>query len=228
MPNTLPLGSISPAVPFPPPGIRWVVFDVVGTLVEPWPAVPIAYQRAAAREGIEAGPDDLRQRFAAAWRRQELIDAAAPIPFATSRAREAGRWRGIVHEVFADAAPEPVRERVFADLWQHFADPAAWRPLERGRALVQEAIAAGCGVVLASNFDERLLAIAGHLEPLCRASHVFASSELGWRKPAPAFFRAVESRLGCTADQLILVGDDPRLDVAAARAAGWQALAIGE
>ena len=228
MPHALPLGSTFPEVSFPPPGIRWVVFDVVGTLVEPWPAVSVAYQRAAASEGIECRPEELKSSFATAWRRQELIDAAAPTPFATSRAREMERWRGIVHEVFADMALEPVRERIFRALWDHFADPAAWRPLARGTQLVRAAIDAGCGVVLASNFDERLLAIAGRLEPLVHASHVFASSELGWRKPAPAFFREIEKRLGCVADQLILVGDDPRLDVAAARAAGWHAVAIGD
>jgi len=226
--HTLHPGSTPPRAPFPPAGVSHVVFDVVGTLVEPSPAVPIAYQRAAAREGIETSPDDLRRRFGEAWRRQELFDAAAATPFVTSRAREEMRWRGIVHDVFADSAPEPVRERVFADLWEHFADPAAWRPLARGAALVQAAVDAGCGVVLASNFDQRLLAIAAHLEPLCHARHVFASSEIGWRKPAPEFFRAIEQRLGCHADRLILVGDDPRLDVAAARAAGWRALAIGE
>jgi putative hydrolase of the HAD superfamily len=228
VPHALPLDSILPAPSFPPPGIRWVVFDVVGTLVEPWPAVSVAYQRAAAREGIECRPEELKSSFATAWRRQELIDAAAPTPFATSRAREMERWRGIVHDVFADITLEPVRERIFRALWDHFADPAAWRPLERGTQLVHAAIDAGCGVVLASNFDERLLAIAGRLEPLVHANHVFASSELGWRKPAAAFFREVEKRLGCGADQLVLVGDDPQLDVAAARAAGWRAVAIGE
>ena len=40
MPDTVPFQS--PAIPssFPPPGVRHVVFDVVGTLVEPWPTVP--------------------------------------------------------------------------------------------------------------------------------------------------------------------------------------------
>jgi len=214
-------------VPFPPPGVRVVVFDVVGTLVEPWPTVPVAYQRAARRQGIECPAEDLRGRFAAAWQRQEAIDAAAIPPYATSRTREVQRWRGIVHEVFAAGAQEAVRELVFADLWGHFADPGSWRPLEQGQRLVQAALDAGCGVALASNFDERLMAIAGAVDPLRLATHVFASSELGWRKPAAAFFRAVEARLKATAGELLLVGDDPRLDVAAARSAGWRSLAVG-
>ena len=81
--------------------------------------------------------------------------------------------------------------------------------------------------MLASNFDERLLTIAPRIEPLSLAGHVFASSELGWRKPAPEFFREVEARLGHEPGELLLVGDDLELDVAAARRAGWRSLQIG-
>jgi len=217
--------SIEPAAwVFPPPGVRCVVFDVVGTLVEPAPAVAVAYAQVAARHGVEAPVAELRERFAAAWRRQEGIDAEARPPFATSQGRERERWRGIVHEVFATAAAES-RERIFLDLWDHFADPASWRPIPRGARLVEAALGAGCGVALASNFDDRLVALAGRLEPLSLAERVFTSSELGWRKPSPHFFRALETRLGLAPRELLLVGDDAILDVAAARAAGWAARA---
>ena len=117
MPHSLPsLSSPSlsspAAAPFPPADVRHVVFDVVGTLVEPWPTVPEAYALAAAAHGVVARPEDLSRRFAAAWRRQEGIDAAASPPFATSRAREVDRWRGIVHDVFEATAPADVREAV--------------------------------------------------------------------------------------------------------------------
>ena len=56
---------------------------------------------------------------------------------------------------------------------------------------------------------------------------IFASSELGWRKPAPQFFQAVESRLQKEPESLLLIGDDPRLDIAAAKAAGWKSMRIG-
>jgi putative hydrolase of the HAD superfamily len=93
--------------------------------------------------------------------------------------------------------------------------------------LLQQARAVGCEVAVASNFDERLVPLARVLEPLTGIDHVFASSELGWRKPAAAFFRTVESRLGRSPRELLLVGDDPRLDLAAARAVGWRAVGVG-
>lgn len=217
------LAELETGVAFPPAGVGVVVFDVVGTLIEPSPSVAVAYQRAAARHGIERDPHDIQHRFKVAWRRQEAVDAAATPAFATSRSREAERWRAIVADVFDGAAPSAA---IFADLWEHFGRVDAWRPLPRGRDLVRAAVEARATVALASNFDERLLAIAGQLEPLSWVRHVFPSSEIGWRKPAPEFFRWLERRLGCAPAEALLVGDDPDLDVAAARRAGWRALGI--
>jgi len=218
------LVDANPNAVFPPVGVGVVVFDVVGTLVEPSPSVAMAYQRAAARHGLTVDVPLIQQRFKAAWRRQEAIDAAATPAFATSRDREAERWRAIVEDVFvgADAAGA-----IFTDLWEHFGRVEAWQPLVHGRDLLRSAIDAGATVALASNFDERLLAIAERLEPLSWVPHVFASSEIGWRKPAPEFFRWVEQRLGCEPGDVLLVGDDPALDLAAARRAGWRALDVG-
>ena len=211
--------AVSPARLFPA-GIRAVVFDVVHTLVEPWPGVAIAYHEAGLRHGVELEPGVIQSRFRAAWRRQEELDAAAAPPFGTNRGREADRWRQIVADVFAGSRDA---DRIFADLWEHFARPDSWRPVPVGQELVLAARAAGLPVALASNFDERLVGLAAAVEPLTLADHVFASSELGWRQPSAEFFRAVEQRLGLRPEELLLVGDDPELDVAAARRAGWHA-----
>jgi putative hydrolase of the HAD superfamily len=203
--------------------VKVVVFDVVGTLVEPWPRVSRAYAEAGRRHGVELVEDVISDRFAAAWRRQESIDAAATPAFATSRGREIERWRGIVEDVFEGS---PASNAIFVDLWEHFAQPEAWRPLPESMQRVEDVKRAGGEVALASNFDERLFEIARVVEPLTLADHVFASSELGWRKPAPEFFRVVEQRLGRRPEELVLVGDDPILDIAAARNAGWQAVSV--
>lgn len=191
--------------------------------MEPWPPVGEAYAAAGSRHGIVLDAGVARLRFREAWRRQEMTDAAADPAFATSRERERARWRAIVGEVFGETAATAA---IFSDLWEHFARPDAWRPLPGGADLVRAAADAGCVVALASNFDERLLAIAPHVDPLSRIDHVFASSELGWRKPAPEFFRRVEQLLGLGPDELLLVGDDPDLDVAAAQAAGWRSIRV--
>jgi putative hydrolase of the HAD superfamily len=210
---------------FPPAGVSAVVFDAVGTLVEPATTVADTYARAGRRHGIDLDPATVGRRFAAAWRRQEALDAVAAIPFATSRDRERARWREIVADVFGAG---DTTSAIFADLWEHFAQPPAWRPVGPGENLLRAAIDAGLAVAVASNFDERLLVIAPQVEPLARVTAVFPSSEIGWRKPAAAFFRHLEARLGLPPEQLLYVGDDPELDVAAAADAGWQArLVVG-
>lgn len=223
MPHTRP-DRVASAGTFPPAGVRAVAFDAVGTIVEPWPPVGEAYAAAGRRHGVPLDAGWVAARFRDAWRRQEQADAAAVPAFATSRERERARWRAIVGDVFGET---PATAAIFADLWEHFGRPDAWRTLPAGADLVRAAGDAGCVVALASNFDERLLAIAPHLEGLSRADHVFASSELGWRKPAPEFFRRVEQLLGLGPHELLLVGDDPDLDVAAAQAAGWRAIRVG-
>ena len=149
------------SLPFPPPGVRAVVFDVVHTLAEPAPSVALAYSEAGCRHGIRLDPAVIEERFRIAWRRQELEDASARPAFATSRAREADRWRQIVADVFDDA---PSSEAIFADLWDHFGKPTSWRAVPAGRQLLLAARAAGLPVALASNFDERLLSIAKAVE----------------------------------------------------------------
>jgi REG-2-like HAD superfamily hydrolase len=209
---------------FPPAGVTAIVFDVVGTLVEPAVAVADTYAAAGRRHGIDLDAATVARRFATAWRRQESNDAAAAIPFATSRDRERERWWEIVADVFG---PHAASAAIFADLWAHYALPEAWRPVNRGAALAQAALNAGLAVAVASNFDERLLAVAPHLDLPASAAAVFPSSEIGWRKPSQAFFRYVEQRLGRPPEQLLYVGDDPELDVTAAMAAGWRAMLVG-
>ena len=206
------------------PGVRAVVFDVVGTLVEPFPPVAEAYRDVGRHHGVERSVGELRARFRDAWQRQEVIDAADPTPYATSRARERERWKSVVADVFGG---DPASDAIFQDLWDHFGRAGAWRALPEGTQLVGEAKRAGLVVALASNFDERLLEIARSVEPLVQADHVFASSEIGWRKPAVEFFRRIEERLGLGPADLMIVGDDPKLDIAAGRRAGWHVYPVG-
>ena len=205
-------------------GVDTVVFDVVGTLLEPAPSVSEAYKNSAAKCGLSLSAREISRRFSVAWEKQEGLDAQNKPAFSTSRGREYERWQQIVCDVFEDS---PAAGKIFEDLWIHFGKPSSWQPVEQGCHLLETVRESGIDVAVASNFDERLLPLAKHIEPLISIEKIFASSELGWRKPAPQFFQAVESRLQKEPDQLLLVGDDPRLDIAAANAAGWKSMRIG-
>ena len=204
-------------------GVDTVVFDVVGTLLEPAPSVSEAYKNSAAKCGLSVSAREISQRFSVAWEKQEGLDAQNKPAFSTSRSGVRTVASDIC-DVFEDS---PAAGKIFEDLWIHFGKPSSWQPVEQGCHLLETVRESGIDVAVASNFDERLLPLAKHIEPLISIEKIFASSELGWRKPAPQFFQAVESRLQKEPDQLLLVGDDPRLDIAAANAAGWKSMRIG-
>ena len=64
----------------------------------------------------------------------------------------------------------------------------------------------------------RTLGLAAHLDAL-----VF-STELGWLKPHPAPYRTAAQRLGLSAQTLVMVGDDWKVDVRAAQRLGLRAV----
>ena len=182
-----------------------------------------AYKNSAETLGVTLPEADISKRFSVAWEKQEFFDSQQQPAFRTSRRREYKRWKQIVCEVFEGYT---VAEKIFEDLWLHFGKPSSWRPVAQGCQLLGTAREAGLKVAVASNFDERLLPLAQCVEPLIGIENIFASSEIGWRKPAVEFFRTVESRLCKDPRQLLLIGDDPRLDIAAAQTAGWRSMRI--
>ena len=56
-------------------GVDTVVFDVVGTLLEPAPSVSEAYKHSAEKFGCILPAGEISQRFAIAWEKQEALDA---------------------------------------------------------------------------------------------------------------------------------------------------------
>ena len=76
-------------------------------------------------------------------------------------------------------------------------------------------------LVIASNFDARL-----HTAMLCNQtfsdtiSHIFISSEIGYRKPSIMYYNLIQKQLQCPADQIMMVGDDLINDYNGASASG--------
>lgn len=198
-------------------GLDGIVIDAVGTLMEPVPSVSAVYAAAAAEQGVVLDRDLVRRRFARHFRVDEDDDRAGPMT--TDEAREHARWRRIV----ADVLPEvPQGDRAFATLWAHFARPDAWRVFDDVPEAIRRLANAGLRLAVGSNFDGRLRGVVDGL-PGLRAiptDHLVISSEVGHRKPHPAFYAAACRRLGLEPARVLCVGDDPENDVAGARRAG--------
>ncbi|HEY1861150.1 MAG TPA: HAD family hydrolase, partial [Gemmataceae bacterium] len=174
-----------------PESFRAVFFDAVGTLIHPEPPAPAVYAQVGRRFGSRLSLEIIRDRFLAAFQREELADRANE--YRTSEEREVERWRNIVYSVLNDVTD---REACFAELFAHFAHPEFWRCDADAEVTLCELAARGYQLGLASNYDTRLRSVVAGLPALNPLSDLVISSEVGWRKPAPAVYAQVGRRFG--------------------------------
>lgn len=198
-------------------GVRVILFDAVGTLITPKPAVADVYQAAGLRHGSELVRDEVSRRFSSAFRRTRTPTAP------TNEQRERETWRQIVADVFTDVAN---CELLFHELWDHFAAPRHWGLYDDVRDSWRQLTERGYILGVASNFDERLTGICQAHPPLNTCGHLFWSAQLQVRKPNPVFYQRVAERLQLQPAELLLIGDDVHSDYFGAKAAGWRSLLI--
>lgn len=193
-----------------------VVFDAVGTLIYAQPTVAEAYQAAAASCGWTGNLADIESRFRSSF--ASVSGRAHDLE--TNEALQRIRWRELVGKVFHELPATQVDD-IFETLWIHFAQPSSWAIYPDAIAAIKLCDDRHVPWCIGSNFDARLhQVLAGHPE-FSSCHRVFCSSEVGFDKPAANFFHGIEDRLGRSASQLIMIGDDPDLDAAAAEQAGW-------
>ena len=203
-------------------GIEGIVLDAVGTLIDPEPSVAQVYASAAARQGLIVDVAEVKSRFRQHFRNDEVDEQIGPM--ATDEAIEYRRWRRIVANVLPDL---PDLDRGFAELWDHFGRPEAWRcfpDVGPGLAILRDA---GIPVRIASNFDGRLRAVARGLPDLDGfVGTLIISSEVGHRKPHPAFYAAACASLDIPPGRVLCVGDDLENDVRGPQRAGLLGLLL--
>ncbi len=196
--------------------IEGLILDAVGTLIEPEPSVARVYADAALRQGLVVEIAEVKRRFGRYFRNDEVDEQKGPM--VTDETIEYRRWRRIVANVLPDL-PDP--DRAFDELWDHFGRPEAWRcfpDVGPGLKLLNDV---GIPVRIASNFDSRLREVAGGLPDLTGfVPTLVISSEVGYRKPHPAFYHHACASLGLPIDRVLCVGDDPENDVLGAERAG--------
>ena len=203
-------------------GIVGIVIDAVGTLIDPRPSVADVYVASAQRQGLQLDPAEVRQRFARHFRDDEADDQLGPM--VTNEHLEWCRWRRIVSAVLPEL-PDPVRG--FQELWEHFACPESWFVYPDVPPALDLLRSRGVALCMASNFDARLRRVVAGFPALSGLGEApVISSEVGYRKPHPAFYQAACMRLDLPPDRVLCVGDDPENDVLGAGRAGLRAILI--
>lgn len=206
----------------PPP--RGLLIDAMGTLIGLRHSVGTTYAELAASGGLQVEAEALDQAFGAVFRQ------APPLAFPGLAGQELARaerhwWAERIAAVFA-AAEAPLASPALGEaLFEHFAAPELWQiypdviePLRRWQA-------AGIGLAVVSNFDQRLIGILAGLGIGDAFAAVVVSSAAGAAKPSPIPFRVALDALGLSAAEVWHVGDSPE-DVAGAAAAGMACLRI--
>jgi putative hydrolase of the HAD superfamily len=202
-------------------GLRWVLFDAVGTLIHPDPPAHEVYHAAGRQFGSQLDVGDVAARFHSALAVAQNCDGNLTRP-QTSEFAELARWRRIVTGIFDDVPP-PAISRLFQSLWLHFAEAAHWRLYDDVAPALKELSRQGRHVGIASNFDGRLPRIVSQLPGLALCERVFVSSQVGYIKPDPRFFLSVQEQLSAEPAEILIVGDDLQADIEGARAARWHA-----
>lgn len=131
------------------------------------------------------------------------------------------RFRRLFSELGEEVSEDAVRRAVesYAAAYR-----GAWAPVAGAEELLvavgeRAKVAVVTNNLLAEQRDKlAALGLAGHVDELV------ASEEIGVAKPEPGIFRVALARLGCSADEAVMVGDSWESDVAGARAAGIRAV----
>jgi putative hydrolase of the HAD superfamily len=199
--------------PIPDP-LECVLFDAGDTLLAPTPSFQGRFVAVAAEHGLpleEAGVD---AAIAAAVR-----DARWPSDWADP-ATQRSFWVGFYRQVLAGLGHQDDGLELAEALFRSFSDPAAYRLFDDVRPALEALAGRGITLGVVSNFEpwlEDVLAMEG-------VDHLFAavaiSGKLGVAKPDPEIFRWAVKQAGAAAEATVHVGDQPVLDVAAARALG--------
>lgn len=198
----------------------FIVFDAVGTTVAPTPEPPIVYQQVGRSFGSTKTVEGLRQAFKDAVSKHYAAEIANQ---PTDEDFERKRWRLIVADCLDDLTGETLDE-AFEILWSHFAKSENWTVLPGVVSVLERLKNNGQPMAMASNFDARLEGVAEGLGITQFLDPILVSSQLGWSKPNPEFYRAAAKILGVAdASRLLMIGDTYAGDVAAAKDAGWNA-----
>ena len=209
--------------------IRAVVFDLGDTLVTQEPLVGSVSNRLGAA-AVAAIMRAFAETPPTAGQLAESLGEALHDAVAEAYRTECALpdVRQIFREVFDRFDWEPTAELLDLML------PAYFKPWfdamtadEQAAPVLSLLRTAGLSTGLIANLiygDELLRARLSKLRILNQLDTLVLSTETGWFKPHPAAFREAQQRLGITADEGLMVGDDWEFDVQAPQRMGMRAI----
>ncbi len=204
------------------PLIKFVYFDVGGTILTVRPSVGTIYSEAMARIGFDVSVERIEEQFKRAWKAgaQRRLDSG----FVCDDAGLKEEWRTIVSESFSGLAPEGAIDSVFENLYERFSHVDSWRVAESAIETFESLEAQGIRLGVFSNWDSRL---PGTLEALGLNSYFdvqVISYEVGFEKPHPKIFERAIELAGVEPKEILFIGDSYHCDIEPAKQHGIHSL----
>ena len=204
--------------------LKAIFFDAVGTLFYLNGTVGDHYALGGSEVGLDLDARELERAFHTAWKKM-------PQRRAIDGPREnddKGWWRELVDLVLDQVAPslsEFDRDNFFELAYEHFAEADVWQLYPEVPDMLGQ-LQPRFQLAVVSNFDGRLRLILQHLGISKFFAHIFVSSEIGADKPDPEIYRRALKFIVLKPNEVLHVGDDPKCDWEAARAAGLSILRL--
>ena len=199
--------------------IRALFLDAAGTLIDLVEPVGEVYTRILGQHGIETTPEAMSRAFRHAFATLPPPDFSMP---EDGHEIERRWWRDLVHHALGQEIPSVA----FDALFDHYADPAAWTLFPEVPDFLDRARQAGLKLAVVSNFDRRLHPILSGLGLTPAFDLIVSSADARARKPDPAIFHHTLYALDLRPEETLHIGDDARLDHAAALACGLRAFHV--
>jgi len=193
--------------------VRAVLFDAVGTLFGSRGTIGEIYSEVAAEFGVESDPVALEMRFQSLTARD-----GAPV--------DKPGWKTLVRNVFARSPRFDDFDSFFEDLYVRFRSASRWRLFPETASVLQALMLDGLALGLVTSFDHRVINVIEELGIARFFRVIHTADDSVFRKPDPRFFAEAAVKLGFSASEILVVGDDPVQDLVPARSAGMRALLI--
>ncbi|MEK7469945.1 MAG: HAD-IA family hydrolase [Planctomycetota bacterium] len=197
--------------------LKAVLFDAAETLIRPWPSYGAVYARVTAAFGMRIPAEFFAEEMKRAFR-------AVDWPLRTDSDTERRLWLEVTRKVYEALPADLPFHKWSGAVYQAFGSQDSW-VVEPGAAETLRALQGlGLRTAVVSNWDERLVSVLDGLGLAPHIDRVFVAAQVGWRKPAREIFHRACLELGAAPSETLHIGDSASEDVAAARAAGLQAL----
>lgn len=206
--------------------MRFMYFDVGGTLIDPHPSVGAIYERVGRRFGLDVGRDRIESVFRSVFAEHVRRSGDAPLALGRDEPTTHIWWRTLVFQILDVLGFEGDREGLFEAYFAAFEDPEVWRVHDDVEPTLSALRQRGVRMGIISNWDYRLppllerLGLAGYFDEQVISCHE------GVAKPSVELYQRALARVDAPPSEVRYVGDHRDLDLEPARAVGMDAYLI--